>query len=328
MSACTEERFLMDVGSHVMEVLRDDGVYRHIRFKKPGTGCMHFDLVTWPGYLAYSGDMGCYVFSRLDDMFEFFRTDRRYSSGRLGINLGYWSEKLQAVDGNRDHASAKEFSEDKFKRVINEYRLEWVRKAAREHLLSRDERRELWEAVDKGVPVETGGDAAIAAACAFSWPPPWQTVSGAHSNARWQFEDLWEHDFTNYTFHFVWCCYALAWGIKTYDEAKEKEALIDQTGETIASFADELSARDADFVAAANLATILDLIRERREARAAVAAEREACADLLEALQSILQIDAHGTPLQDRLRFWNAGRPALDKALSAIAKATRKEDKA
>ena len=280
----TEADFLKDVAAHEMEVLRDDGVYRHIRFKKPGTGCMHFDLVTWPGYLAYSGDMGCYVFSRLDDMFEFFRTDRRYSSGRLGINLGYWSEKLQAVDGNRDHASAKEFSEDKFKRVINEYRLEWVRKAAREHLLSRDERRELWEAVDKGVPVETGGDAAIAAACAFSWPPSWQTVSGAHSNARWQFEDLWEHDFTNYTFHFVWCCYALAWGIKTYDEAKEKEkeALIDQTGETIARFADEPSARDADFVAAANPATILDLIRELREARAAVAAEREACADLVQ----------------------------------------------
>ena len=53
-----------------MIVLRDDGVYRHIRFKKPGTGCMHFDLVTWPGYLCYSGDMGCYVFCRLNARFS------------------------------------------------------------------------------------------------------------------------------------------------------------------------------------------------------------------------------------------------------------------
>ena len=74
-------------------------------------------------------------------------------------------------------------------------------------------------------------------------------------------------------------------------------------------------------VARAAVYARIDAENERAEARAAAAP------DLLEALQSILQIDAHGTPLQDRLRFWNAGRPALDKALSAIAKATRKEDK-
>ena len=28
-----------------------------------------FDIVTWPGYLCYSGDMGCFVFTRLPDMF-------------------------------------------------------------------------------------------------------------------------------------------------------------------------------------------------------------------------------------------------------------------
>jgi hypothetical protein len=67
--------------------------------------------------------------------------------------------------------------------------------------------------------------------------------------------------------------------------------LIDPTGEMIASFADEPAARDAEFIAAANPAAILALIRELREARAnesrfwigfaekAVAAEREACAE-------------------------------------------------
>jgi hypothetical protein len=209
-----------------MEVLSDVGLYRHIRFRRPGTMSMHFDLVTWPGYLAYSGDMGCYVFCRLDDMFEFFRTDRRDRGGKLCINLGYWSEKLQAVSGNRDHAAAKEFSEEKFRRVINETRIEWIRDAARSKMLSKEKRRELWESIDGEIldRIEEGGDSAIAAARNFYWPQSWNTVSGVSRNARWEFQDFWGHNFTEYTFHFVWCCYALAWGIKTYDDAKEKES--------------------------------------------------------------------------------------------------------
>ncbi len=74
----TEQSFLEAVAKHEMHVLHEDGLYRHIRFKKPGTSCMHFDLITYPGYLVYSGDMGCYVFSRLPDMFELFRADRHY----------------------------------------------------------------------------------------------------------------------------------------------------------------------------------------------------------------------------------------------------------
>lgn len=71
-------------------MLHEDGIYRHIRFRQPGTMCMHFDLITWPGYLCYTGDMGTYVFTRLADMFEFFRTDLTYAprTGRLlAVNL-------------------------------------------------------------------------------------------------------------------------------------------------------------------------------------------------------------------------------------------------
>ena len=89
----SQEEFQKDVSQHGVTIIRDDGVNRHIRFKRPGTMCMHFDLITWPGYLCYCGDMGTYVFSRLEDMFEFFRTDR-------DINPGYWAEKLQAVDNH------------------------------------------------------------------------------------------------------------------------------------------------------------------------------------------------------------------------------------
>lgn len=212
---CSAERFLKDVESHELIVLHDDGVYRHIRFKKPGTNCMHFDLVTWPGYLAYSGDMGCYVFSRLDDMFVFFRTDRKHSPDGLRINLGYWSEKLMAVDGSRRAASAKEFSEEKFNRAVLEDLVGWIRGNA--YRTTKDERRDLWDAVMSeviGADGDSGGYRKQAAAHDFS-----HLVN--KKIGHFYFQDFWEHDVTEYTFRFVWCCYALAWGIAKYDAMQD-----------------------------------------------------------------------------------------------------------
>jgi hypothetical protein len=219
----TEQQFLKQVSEHVVEVHRDDGVYRHIRFRQPGTMMMHFDLITWPGYLCYCGDMGTYVFSRTKDMFEFFRTDREHArrhDRQLIINLSYWSEKLQAVDGRRRGRSALEFSEDKFRRVINDFRVNWIREAAREQTLDKEQRRELWEAVDQEVlgELDNSGDFAQHAAYRFSWSPGGQFSS--RYDELWSFQDLWEHSFEEYTHHFTWCCYALAWGIQKYDESK------------------------------------------------------------------------------------------------------------
>ena len=217
---CTEERFLADVSKHEMTVIRDDGVSRHIRFSIPGTGCMHFDLITWPGCLCYTGDMGTYVFQRTTDMFEFFRTDREYSRKRgreLSINLGYWTEKLIAVDGSRGGGKVKEFDDDKFKAVINEYRVNWMRSAKERGTLDKDERRELWEEVESAVMdrVDDGEHAAQQAAYDFH-----HRVEVYPAGKTWQFDDLFEHDFTEYTHSIVWCCYALAWGIEKYDLAK------------------------------------------------------------------------------------------------------------
>ena len=219
-AACTEERFLRDVAKHELIVIRDDGVNRHIRFKKPDSRDMCFDLITWPGHLCYTGDMGTYVFQRLTDMFEFFRTDREYNQSRgrkLGINLGYWTEKLIAVDGNRHGGNPKAFDEGKFKRVINEYRVQWMRDAKENNSLDKEGRRELWEAVDDEVlcMLEDGGDRAQYAAYDFHHADP-----RGSQRRGWQFEDLFERDFTEYTHSIVWCCYALAWGIEQYDAAK------------------------------------------------------------------------------------------------------------
>lgn len=218
----TEAEFLKDVESHVMEIIKEDGLHRHIRFRKPGTMCMHFDLITWPGYLCYTGDMGTYVFRRLEDMFQFFRADREYAQSRgkqLGINLGYWAEKLEAVDGNSQRTSITEFDSDKFKRVINEYRTNWMRSAKDDGSLNATQRRELWEEVEDRVLncVADGTERAQIAAFDFSWTPDLTKLHGR----RWQFDDLFEYTFTKPTGRFTWCCYALAWSIQKYDEHKE-----------------------------------------------------------------------------------------------------------
>lgn len=218
---CTEERFLRDVADHRMIVIRDDGVNRHIRFKQPDSGNMHFDLITWPGHLCYTGDMGTYVFQRLEDMFEFFRTDRlnRRDPAKLYINLPYWTEKLVAIDGNRSGGKVKPFDEAKFRKVINQYRVDWMRSAKESGELDADGRRELWEAVESDVigPLEDGGvERALWAAYEF-----YHKDSTGGRKRGWMFDDLWDNDFTEYSHSIVWCCYALAWAIRAYDAAKQ-----------------------------------------------------------------------------------------------------------
>lgn len=119
---CTEEQFLKDVAEHELKILHDDGLYRHLRFKKPDSGTYWFDITTHPGYLMISGDMGCYVFSRLADMFNFFVLDKHdfnYRKERkIQINVGYWLEKLEA-DSTCD--SLMKFDEDEMKSNINSW---------------------------------------------------------------------------------------------------------------------------------------------------------------------------------------------------------------
>ena len=210
---CTEERFLNDVARHQISIIQDDGLYRHVRFKRPDSGTYYFDLITWPGRLCFTGDMGTNVFSRIEDMFAFFRTgknDWNYRENGLSINPQYWAEKLLSESRFGGH---REFDEEKFESTLKELVIQWIK--AHRDSTSKDERRELWEEFESTVLCadgDSGGYRKTAAAYDF-----YHTVNAKHS---FSFSDCWEYDFTCYTHHYIWCCYALAWGIKKYDEAK------------------------------------------------------------------------------------------------------------
>lgn len=79
--------FIHDTKLHEMECIKADGIHRHYRFSKPNSSIYWFDIVTFPGYLVMTGDMGTWPFSRIRDMVHFFNKNR--------INHGYWAEKLQ-----------------------------------------------------------------------------------------------------------------------------------------------------------------------------------------------------------------------------------------
>jgi hypothetical protein len=216
MTASTKDdaaaQFFKDVAQHQMTVVRDSGADRHLRFRRPDSSAYWFDVITWGGRLYIGGDCGAWVFDRVPDMFKFFRSDK----GR--INPGYWAEKLEATPDK----GAKEFSEDRFREVINEYRVRWVRDAAREGQLTKVQRRELWEEVDDrvfGALGDHGEHGAFQAAYDFSWKP-----EGTNRRA-WSFDDLWDHSFTEHTSRYLWNCHAIVWAIQRYDAFKAAEAV-------------------------------------------------------------------------------------------------------
>ncbi|QTD97033.1 hypothetical protein [Streptomyces cyanogenus] len=188
-------RFTRDTAGHQMTVLHDDGLYRHLRFTNNprGYGEYWFDLITWPGRLAMCGDLGDdYVFSRMPDMFEFFRADRRW-----GINPHYWAEKLGG--GRR---SVKEYSEELLRqRVVEQF---------------------VNDAKWGGVPAGTGKHLR-------TWVLN-EDLSDEHTARNvledfafqgYEFKDVWEWDFHDYESSFIWACYAIQWGIARYDRVRK-----------------------------------------------------------------------------------------------------------
>lgn len=190
-----KERFLKDVSNHSINIVRDDGVYRHLIFSNNGSSIYRFDIVTWPGYLAYAGDMGSFVFTRTEDMFSFFRNSRKE------INLSYWSEKVVAQN---KHDGVEEFSIEEFRENVLRRVRSW---------LSLDDGQDIpSDMLNEIQPLLDAEDMIDAV----------ENIRDFRSD-KIDFNDWWEFDNNVYTRSFIWCCYAIVWGIDLYDATKENE---------------------------------------------------------------------------------------------------------
>lgn len=197
MSADVKQRFDRDVAEHRMTVLLDNGVFRHVRFGRPGDTNASFYLTTWPMHLCISGDMGTYVFSRMEDMFQFFRGHR--------VNFSYWAEKVQAEDR---HSKTFEFSRDLFEAAVrDDFESFWESYGTDEAA-----KAEAWSDIEDHV---INGDETVAAA-----------VARAHEfehDGRLVFTDFWDNHLEGFTHHFMWCCHAIPWAIAKYDVEKSAQ---------------------------------------------------------------------------------------------------------
>lgn len=206
---CDQQRFERDVADHVMTIVRDDGVDRHIRFRnKDGDFAYWFDIVTWHNTMVVRGDHGTYVFARLPDMFEFFR-DRCKDPSRLYINTSYWREQLQAVscDGY-GKGGAQAFSAESFERHVKQRIDDYFETRS----ITDERRAELMYDIQRDVlDYICDGDRSGA----FHLLDRFHDKDFPHL-----FDDCWEWRCEEYDYHFIWCLYAVAWAIRQYDAAK------------------------------------------------------------------------------------------------------------
>jgi hypothetical protein len=180
-----------------MSVFHDNGIYRHLRFAADNEHSWNqwFEIITWPGSLAVHGDMGSWMFNRVEDMFTLFRRP----DGK--INPSYWAEKLQA--SSKFGGPEVRFSIDAFKEEVldsldgyslSESKKKAIKKAVKERVFIYDDEQDVRSELDR------------------------------FQHGEFRFSDTWEIRGQEWSTHFIWCLHAIVWAIAQYDSAQKKEA--------------------------------------------------------------------------------------------------------
>lgn len=234
-------RFRRDTARHELTVLRDDGLYRHLRARAPEHSFGWFELITWPGALGIRGDMGSYTFSRDTDMFAFFRG----SAWQGAPNFQYWEEKADSSDARM---GVWEYSEQMLRQHIEEDVAAWAEADLDARLRARAEGLgTVPERLPKGVVSECRtahaaymaglreeldeellGDYAtwclqdehdgLAGARQFSYRP-----DGSPPGEQPFDFDTSEWQVREYTAQYLWCCHAVLLGISLYDRERRAD---------------------------------------------------------------------------------------------------------
>ena len=145
------------------------------------------------------------MFSRLDDMFEFFRADRTSAAREgLAINPGYWGEKLQAADRADGF---KSFDLAQFKTAMRDEITSFLKDCG----WPRAQRRMLLDEVQLRILRAEDEYEAVQGLRDFSF-----------DGAPGLFTDFFSQDLERYSDRFLWCCYAVAWGVQKYDRARQR----------------------------------------------------------------------------------------------------------
>jgi hypothetical protein len=194
-------RFSEDTAHHELTILHDDGLYRHLKFCRPDTSICSFQLFTAPGTLGISGDMGTYIFARLEDMFRFFDAP----AGR--INPDYWSQKVTAQDV---HCPVRMYSAAKFRDVLlQDY-------ADRKYAFNPPEQERLLVRINFEILRSDSLYSEHAAReLLHNFEFRYQAADG-RPTIIFDYADTDDWDLKDYGHHFLWCLEAIVFGIARY----------------------------------------------------------------------------------------------------------------
>lgn len=213
-------RFVREVAEHELTIAHDDGLYRHLKFrrtywrpplaKQQVSGTYWFDLITVPGSLIFRGDGESFVFARIEDMFEFFRGSAW--AGRP--NVGYWAEKVTS-----DRERLRRYDETLFRQELTRHVIEYYE--------PEKPPTELLQAISSDI-LDTGylasEDEAQRLTQEFSWYANPEDAWKIDKRPDFQFYDVWEWQTRDYDWWFLWALEAILWGIGKYDESHGRKS--------------------------------------------------------------------------------------------------------
>lgn len=230
--------FARDAPGLQMRVLLDQGVHRHLQFRRPSRAFdSWFDLISFPGGLTISGCRESWTFRRTYDMFGFFRADN------YRVDPQYFAQKLDAPDG-----TAEEYSKEALLADLTDAVDQW-QEGDEERLLGYlNELREHAQAKRAWTVTGYSGEP--------TRPEQPLTARGLRAQIRLadslgnlehepgardllsELEELgvvsstWEWNLKDYQLDFLWSVQAICWGIHQYDNAvrsgahKQRSALV------------------------------------------------------------------------------------------------------
>ena len=202
MSILTLEAFLETVKDHELTVNIDQGVFRDLTVKTPDSVHRSYHITTRPNSLIFTGDMGSFVFTRLNDMFRFFRSDE------YKINPDYWAEKVQAQDMRSGvKAFDSKHANQSLKDALSTY--------LSENKYSLDE-QEIIEANNAVDSVDCSSQTTFENSM-----EQWDSEFSGGFSPSYYFDT----DGETYTYRYLWCCYAIVHAIKLYDAQKAQVAV-------------------------------------------------------------------------------------------------------
>lgn len=208
IAAEAAESFARNTATHKVTVLRSDGLYRHIHCRSAQGGSAYsWSVVTWPGHLAVTGDMGEWLFARLADMFEFFRRP----DGKFDAQ--YWAEKCRAADKSTGLTT---FDADYFRSVVDDHHRAWLE--------SNQDNDRKWRPSGRYVTAAEDMNDIVANLKSTADDGEYVALTALRDCEEIHF-DVGDYNFRTPSFRFLWICHAIIWTIARVDAGEFETAV-------------------------------------------------------------------------------------------------------